>query len=229
MRLEGPQPSRRASCFRATGRLLFGLALCGLLTSCGLAESVVEGFVDDQDVTVQANMSLSGTLVRDAGGTDLLAVGGVLHPGDTLTNERALAVLAFSIAPSLQPSRTRLETVRLRFWVEPRSGDVTPLGPILVSRLPSHPEAPLAVGQVPEPPGNDIVTIADTTTSGWREVDVTSHFLADWNQGKTISAYAVRFTSASDGGLDADDVDLDPDVGGQVQRAHLVLHFGVDL
>ena len=74
-----------------------------------------------------------------------------------------------------------------------------------------------------------MATVQDVTSPGWREVDVSREFLAAWNANRQLAAFVVRFAVPTDGEEDEDDVDLFPEVDGVVRRAHLVLHFGVDL
>ncbi|MGE0192500.1 MAG: hypothetical protein AB7T63_10725 [Planctomycetota bacterium] len=201
------------------------------LSSCGLVESIAEDFVDDQDVTLFAASGLSGSVVRTTGGTDVSAQPDVLAAGDLVAGTQVLGVIAIRIDGTQQPDKTSLDSIRLRFWVEVSSGDPAPLGPLVVSHLPDHPDLPLAVGQVPHPPGNDIATITDVTTSGWREVNVTSAFLSDWNSDDTVSAFAVRLATPTDGDATADVIALqgDDDGSGNPAVPHVILHFGVDL
>ena len=226
-----PKPGSHLS--RSTSRRVVVItalfALLTSLTACGFAEGIVEGFIDDQDVEVLVNGALSGTLVRQDDGTDVAVENWQLRPGSRASGDQALAVLAFNIDASLQPPNTRLESIRLQVWVEPGQGDVQTLGPLVVSRLPDHPLEALATGQVPNPPGTDITTITNTSSSGWRQVDVTNHFMADWNAGKQITAYALRFATPTISDGQTNDVDLAPVLDDQVPWARLILHWRVDL
>ena len=200
------------------------------LSSCGLVESIVEDYVDNQDVTLFAATGLSGSITRTTGGTDVAAQPDVLAAGDLVAGTQVLGVIAIRIDGTQQPDKTSLDSIRLRFWVEVSSGDPGPLGPIVVSHLPDHPDLPLAVGQVPHPPGNDIATIDDVSTSGWREVNVTSAFLSDWNSDDKVSAFAVRLATPTDGDATADVIALEGNDGnGDPAVPHVILHFGVDL
>ena len=203
-------------------------ALALLLASCGIAESVVESFVDDQDYELYAGTGSIGTLVRQVDGTDVSLQQGVLRPGDTAGDRAALGVVGFAFDRDLQPDKTRLEWIRLKVWVEPGVGDVTALGPLIVSHLPNA-ESVLGTGLVPDPPGEDVATIQDVSWAGWREIDVSEEFLAAWNADRRLAAFVIRFATPTDGEDDDDDLDLFPEVDGEERRAHLVLHFGVDL
>lgn len=121
-----------------------------------------------------------------------------------------------------------LESILLRFVIQPGSGDVAPLGSIIISHLPAHPVAPLVPGQVPQPPGNDFHTLTDMTP-GARTIDVTAQCLADWNAGRRVSTYALRFATPTDMSGTDDDLDLGADLAGVPQKPYLILHFGVDL
>ena len=74
-----------------------------------------------------------------------------------------------------------------------------------------------------------IGSLPNTTSAGWRSVDVTNHFMADWNAGKPVSVYAVRFATPTSGDGQDHDVDLAPNQEGQIPWARLVLQWGVDL
>jgi hypothetical protein len=218
----------RSTRTRVTGSLVLGCALALLAASCGLAESVVEDFVDDQDYELFASEGSIGTLTREVSGIDVGLRQGVLRPGDTAAGHQALGVLGFGFDRDLQPDKTRLEWIRLRFWIQTGSGDVSGLGPLVVSHIPNA-DSVLGTGLVPDPPGDDVATISDVTSVGWREVDVSQEFLAAWNANRQLAAFVIRFATPTDGEDDDDDVDLFPEVDGVVRRAHLVLHFGVDL
>ena len=207
------------------GALVLGTLLLG---SCGVAESVVEGFVDDQDYELYAGTASIATIERTAEGIDVGLEQGLLRPGDTAADLQALGVVGFPFDRDLQPDKTRLEWIRLRFWLEPGVGSVGTLGPLIVSHVPDA-EGLLDGGPLPNPPGNDVATIEDVSSSGWREVDVSAEFLADWHADRPLSAFVLRFATPTDDEGDADDVDLFPEVDGEVKRAHLVLHFGVNL
>lgn len=200
------------------------------LSSCGLAESIAEDFVDNQDVTLFAATGLSGSVVRTTGGSDVSAQPDVLAAGDLVAGTQVIGVVVIRIDGTQQPDKTSLDSIRLRFWVEVSSGSPGPLGPIVVSHLPDHPDLPLAVGQVPHPPGNDVATINDVTTSGWREVNVTSAFLSDWNSDDQVSAFAIRLATPTDGDATADLLALSGNDGnGDPAVPHVILHFSVDL
>ena len=215
---------RRAS----LAALLLGSSL--VLGGCGLAESIGEGFVDDQFVTIPHRLDRSGTLVRMADGTELQALPGTLYAGDSAVDAHGLCVFGFSIDPSLQPSNAELDTVILRIWVEPDTGNPDTLGPLLVSHLPGHPDQLLATGQVPHPPGDDVGSVPGPLTVGWRDVNVTTAFLEDWNAGRSISAFAIRFTSATNGDAQADTVAFDGvDGDGKTATTILILRFSLSL
>jgi hypothetical protein len=214
---------------RGIRTILGGLALLAALTGCGVAESIAEGFIDDQDAEIPTGSGLFGTLIRQSDGTDVALDRNVLLPGDRGSGDQALGVVAFTIDPSLQPDKSKLEWTLLRVWVEPGEGDVSSYGPIIVSHIPGGSDDLLAAGQVPNPPGVDIGYIEDVTTAGWRDVDVSQAFREDWDTSRSISAFVIRFTTPSDDDEADDYVDLDAEVGGEVKRAHLILHFGVNL
>ena len=214
---------------RRLGVVAVGLLALGL-GSCGLAEAIADDFVDDQDVTLFALAGSSGSVVRTTGGTDLAAQPDVLAAGDAAGDTQVIAVFVFRIDGSLQPDTTSLDTIRLRFWLDVQAGDPAPLGPLVLSRLPTHPDAPLTVGQVPHPPGDDLQVVTDVTTPGWRELDITNAFKADWYGGRTVTAYALRLATPTDSDATPDLLTLEGvDGGGQPLRPHVVLHFTVDL
>ena len=74
-----------------------------------------------------------------------------------------------------------------------------------------------------------MATISNVTAQGWRQVDVSQQFLADWNGGRSLSCFAIRFAVPTDEDGEDDFADLYPEIDGTPMRAHLVLHFGVDL
>ena len=183
--------------------------------------------MDDQNVTLSLRGDRSGTVIRDAAGADVDVQPANFVAGDTDANETSFCVLGFAIDRSRQPDKTELDRVVLRVWIEPGAGDATPLAPLLLSHLPGHADAPLAAGMVPNPPGNDVATIDDVSAVGWRDIDVTTPFLDDWNGGRLISAFALRVATSTDGNGQADTVRLE-DATGQT-RAELVLTFSLDL
>lgn len=207
-----------------TPLLLAAALACG---GCGLAESIAGNFVDDEDVVLPVNATLSGTVIRDTGGTDLLVENGSFTGGDTLTDDFCVCVCAFSIDASQQPGNTKIKRAVLRIYIETDGGDPAPLAPLVASHLPNHPNQPLTPGVVPHPVGNDLAVLGDVTTPGWREIDVTHSLLADWNAGRPISAYALRLDVMTDGDGVQDAIALEAPGGGG--RAELVLTFGLDL
>jgi len=210
--------------------LLVGLAL--LLASCGYAEGLAEDvageFIDDQDYELYAGTGSIATLARNADGVDVALLQGALRAGDTADDLQALGVVGFAFDRSFQPDNTRLEGIRLRFWFEPGDGDTSRLGPLVISHVPVEEEL-LDPTLVPDPPGDDVAAVLNVSSSGWREVDVTNAFMSDWNAGRRLAVFVFRFGTPTDGEGDDDDVDLFPEVDGVVRRAHLVLHFGVNL
>ena len=209
--------------------LVFAFAISLSLSACGLAESIIEGRIDDRDVEIQAGSGQLGTIVRAVDGSVTTVEQGVLRPGDRAGDVQAIGVVAFGIDPSLEPDKAKLEKVWMRVWVGLGEGDASTFGPLILSHLPDVTEETLTTGSLPYPPGVDFLTIEDGVTPGMRELDVSPAFIADWNAGRNLSVYAFRFTTASDGDPSDDDVDLDPEVAGEVMRIRVILHFGVDL
>ena len=205
------------------------LCLAPLAGGCGLAESIAEGYAGTQSISIQARADRSGTLQRTTGGADLSATPLVYRAGDTATGTVELCVFGFPIDASLQPGNTEIDRATLWVWVEPGSGVPEDLGPLVVSHLATHPDAPLAVGQVPDPPGSDAGTVVDVTTSGWRLIDVTAQLLQDWDAGRPISAFAVRLDLPTNGDLQADTVGLQGSNDGSAMLAQLVIDFSVAL
>ncbi len=214
------------SCVRIALLLLAGL----VLPACGLAESIAEGFVDDEEVVLEHRLDRSGTIVRTASGTEIEAIPAQLYAGDAAIDAYGTCVFGFAIEPSLQPSNTEIDRVTLRIWLEPGEGAPADLGPLIVSHLPAHPDELLATGMVPLPPGNDVGTLTGPYAAGWRDVDVTLAFLQDWNAGRSISVFAVRCTSPTNGDAQADTVTFDgTDGSGSPARTQLILRFSLDL
>lgn len=217
----------------AARRLALASVLAALgvgLGSCGLVEAIAEDFIDNQDVTLYATPGKSGSVVRTTGGVDVSTQPDVLTAGDLIGNTQVIGIFVFNIDSSLQPSKTSLDTIRLRFWLEVQSGDPALLGPLILSRLPDHPDAALTLGLVPHPPGDDLQVINDVTTPGWRELDITNAFRADWNAGRPVSAYALRMATPTNNDAAPDIVSLEGvDGGGQALRPHIILHFSVNL
>lgn len=198
-----------------------------VLGGCGLAESIAEGFVDDQNITLPLRTDRSGTVIRDNTGADVEVRPSTFVAGDTDADDTAFGVLGFAIDRSRQPDKTELDRIVLRVWVEPAAGDAAPMGPLVVSHLPAHPDAPLATGVVPNPPGSDITVIEDVTAVGWREVDVTSFFKQDWEGGRLLSAFSLRLVTGTDNDGQEDTVLLEDSTA--QARAELVLTFSLSL
>ncbi len=211
-------------------RVLLPLLALGLLGGCGLAESIGESFVDDELVTLQHRLDRSGTVVCTADGTELEALPAVLYVGDAAVDAHGVCVFGFAIDPSLQPSNTEIDRATLRIWMAPESGAPESLGPLVVSHLVGHPDALLATGQLPHPLEGEVGTLTSPFAAGWRDVDVTSAFLQDWNAGRSISAFAVRLSTATNGDGQADTLTFDgTDGSGQTVTTHLILRFSLDL
>jgi hypothetical protein len=205
------------------------LALLLALGGCGLAQSIAQGYAGTQSVTIEARVDRTGTILRSPDGSDLEVQPGATWAGDTAVGAWGLCVFGFPIDASRQPSHTRLERATLWVWVEPTSGAPQDLAPLVVSHLPGQPDAPLAPGQVPDPPGEEVATVEDVVTAGWRRVEVTPYLLQDWNGGRTLSAFAVRLSAATNGDGQSDTVTLQGSNDGSATLALLVLDFTVDV
>ena len=211
-------------------RLTLLLALCLPVAACGLAESIGENFVDDENVVLPHRLDRSGTILRTADGTELEALPGQLYVGDAVVDAYGTCVFGFAIDPSLQPGNSEINQATLRIWVEPDQGDPDSLGALIVSHLPGHPDQLLATGMVPDPPGNDLGSLPGPFVAGWREIDVTAAFLQDWNAGGSITAFAVRLTTPTNGDAQADTLTFDgTDGDGQTATTHLVVRFSLSL
>ena len=221
------QPSLRFSALPVVA----GVCLAALLLGgCGLAESVAEKFVDDQDVTIYQRLDRSGTLIRAEDGSDVEVQLATFFAGDTIADDQAITVLGFPMDHTQQPDKSALDRVILKIWVEPEAGDATELGLGIVAHLPGHPDAPLTTGIVPDPAGNDVTTLSNDGAAGWRSIDVTARVVPEWNAGRAVTAFSFRLTTPTDGDAQRDSVLTEGDDGeGSALRAHLVLTFSVDL
>lgn len=214
----------------ATLRAVLLLAAALPLTACGLAESIGENFVDDEDVVLTHRLDRSGTVLRMADGTEIEAVPAQLYVGDAAVDAYGTCVFGFAIDPSLQPNNSEIDRATLRIWVEPDQGAPDTLGPLIVSHLPGHPDELLATGQVPNPPGTDAGSLPVPAAAGWLEINVTGAFLQDWNAGRSITAFAVRLTTPTNGDAQADTLTFDGTAaGGQTMTTQLVVRFSLSL
>lgn len=213
---------------------ILSLCLVGLValpaSGCGLAESIAENFIDDESVTIFARADRSGAILRAPDGTDIEAQPNLLYTGDAVGGAYVLCVLNIPLDPGVEPDQAEIDGGQLRFWVEPQTGDATELGPIIVSHLPDHPDQGLGVGQVPHPPGNDIATIDDVSSIGWRTIDAGPQLVQDWNAGRTASVYVIRMQIPSNDDAQADTLALESvDENDNPLRPHAILRFSLDL
>lgn len=203
------------------------ISLCLGLAACGIAESIAQDIVGDQDVTLPIDTTRSGTLTRQADGTHLLAEADLFRAGDTILGTTQFSVLVINIDRSRQPDRTSLDRAVLRVRVEPDAGDGAALGPLVLAHLDAHPATPIAVADVPDPPGNQLTTIDTVGEARWIEIDVTPAFRQDWDADRAVSAFSLRLATATNGDGQADLLRFESD-DGQL-RAEIRLTFSVDL
>lgn len=213
---------------RALSAPTAALLLAALACGCGVAESIAENFVDDEQVVVDARRDRSATFVRTASGEDIEVQPDAYFAGDDAFGRQAICLIAFPLGEGTQlPSNTEIDSVRLEVYVGTTSGMPADLGPLVLSHLPAHPDAVPTPGIVPQPPGDDIRTDASPGTDGWRTFDITERFLQDFNGGKTISAYVLRLEQVSNGDLGSDRLTfVDPSDGA---RARIVVDLSLDL
>ena len=207
---------------------VLALLVGALCTGCGVAESIAEKFVDDEQVVVEARADRSATYVRTADGTDVEVQIDTYVGGDDPLGRQAICLLGFPLGEGTQlPRNTEIDSVRLEVYVGTTSGAPAELGPLVLSHLPSHPDALPTLGLVPQPPGDDIASDAAPGTDGWRGFDITQRFLQDFQGGKTISAYVLRLAQVGNADLTSDRLTfVEPTTGA---RARIVVQLSLDL
>ncbi len=204
------------------------LCLALPLAACGVAESIAENFVDDEEVVVQVRTDRCATFVRTADGTDVEMQLDTYAAGDDVLGRQALCLLGFALGEGTQlPRNTEIDSVRLEVYVATTSGSPADLGPLVLSHLPGHPDALPTLGSVPQPPGDTIATDANPGTDGWRAFDITQRFLQDFQGGATLSSWVLRLDQVSNGDLVTDGLSfVDPATG---DRARLIVRLSLDL
>lgn len=212
-------PSWTSSCIALVALLLAG---------CGVAESIAERFVDDEEVVVEVRGDRSATIVRTSGGTDVEVTIDTYAAGDDALGRQVLCLLGFPLGEGTQlPQNSEIDSVFLHVYVGTQSGAPDDLGTLILSHVPGHPDVIPTPGLVPQPPGDDIESDPAPGNDGWRSFDITQRFLQDFEGGRTISAYVLRLEQPTNGDLTADRLRfVDPSSGA---RARLVVRLSLDL
>lgn len=212
----------------ARPRLVLLALLCLPLAACGVAESIAERFVDDEEVSVDARPDRSASFVRLPDGTDTEVLPDTYLAGDDAAGRHVITLLGFPLGQGTQlPANTEIDNATLHVYVGVDGGTPDELAPMILSHLPSHPDVVPTPGLVPDPPGADLGQLTAPIQPGWHTFDVTQQLIEDLTGGKTISAYVLRLAQESDGDLVADRyVLVEPATGA---RARLVVRLSLDL